>query len=449
MVKIGTIIMVVVGVILLGVLLTMGYIKAGPDEALIISGFRTKILTGNSGIRIPYLERVDRLGLSAFSVDVRTQDYVATKDYINLSVDGVVKVQIGSTDDLMKLAAKNYVNKDIEFMVDSIQDVLEGNLREIIGQMKLTEVVQDRQKFGEAVSANAKPDLERLGLEIISFNVQTMRDEKDLIKALGVENEVKIQKASAITKAESQKEIAMAQSIADEEANRARVLSSKRIAEQDNELSIRKAELLREANVKKAEAEASYLIEQERQRKEQEIVKAEANQEKTLREIEINRNLLVSERNNEEDAKLYARKQEAEGIKLVAEAKAESVKLEADAEAERIRKIGEAEADNIRKKADAMQAYGEAAKLEIILEAYTEMSKNIAEPLNNIDKITMYGEGNQTKLVEDITRSLNQVNDGVGESLGLDLKSIIMGMMGGKLVQANDVTPVTQVETDE
>ena len=449
MVKIGTIILVVVGVILLGVILTMGYLKAGPDEALIISGFRTKILSGNSGIRIPFLERVDRLSLSAFSVDVRTPDFVATNDYINLAVDGIVKVQIGSTDELMKLAAKNYVNKNIEYMVESVQDVLEGNLREIIGQMKLTDVVKDRQKFGEAVSANAKPDLEKLGLEIISFNVQTLRDEKNLIKALGVENEVKIQKASAITKAESQKEIAMAQSIADEEANRARVLSSKHIAEQNNELAIRQAELERESNVKKAEAEASYLIEQERQRKQQEIVKAEANREKSEREIEINRNRLVSERNNEEDAKLYAMKQEAEGIKLVAQAKSDAVKLEAEAEAERVRKIGEAEAENIRKKADAMQAYGEAAKLEIILEAYTEMSKNIAEPLNSIDKITMYGEGNQTKLVEDITRSLNQVNDGVGESLGLDLKSIIMGMMGGKLAQSNDVTPVTQVETDE
>ena len=165
--------------------------------------------------------------------------------------------------------------------------------------------------------------------------------------------------------------------------------------------------------------------------------------------LKINRNRLISERNNEEDAKLYAMKQEAEGIKLVAQAKSDAVKLEAEAEAERVRKIGEAEADNIRKKADAMAAYGEAAKLEIILEAYTEMSKNIAEPLNNIDSITMYGEGNQTKLLEDVTRSLNQVNDGVGDSLGLDLKTIIMGMMGGKLVQANDVTPVTEVETDE
>lgn len=436
----------VVVIILLAVIFTMGYIKAGPNEALMISGSRNKILIGNSGVRIPGLDRVDRLDLAAFTVDVRTPDFVATHDYINLSVDGVVKVQVGSDPAMLALAAKNYVNTSTEYMIESVQDVLEGNLREIIGQMKLTEIVQDRQKFGDSVKTNAVPDLHRLGLEIISFNVQTLRDANNVIEDLGIDNVVKIQKEAAISKAESKKEIAVAQSRADEEANRARVLAGKHMAEQNNELAIREAELLKDANIKRAEAEAAYQIEQESQRKAREIVTAEANQEKTLREIEIKRNLLVSERNNEEDAKLYAQVKQAEGIRELALAQAEAIKAEAGAEAERIAKIGEAEADNIRKKADAMAAYGEAAKLEIILKAYTEMSKHIAEPLNNIDSITLYGEGNQTKLVEDITRSLNQVNDGLGDSIGVDLKSLIMGMMGGKLAQPNDVTPAA---TDE
>lgn len=108
----------VVVIILLTVIFTMGYIKAGPNEALMISGSRNKILIGNSGIRIPGLDRVDRLDLSAFTVDVKTPDFVATHDYINLSVDGVVKVQVGADPEMLALAAKNYVNTSTEYMID-------------------------------------------------------------------------------------------------------------------------------------------------------------------------------------------------------------------------------------------------------------------------------------------------------------------------------------------
>lgn len=458
----------IVALIVLSSIINSGYVKAGPSEAIIITGSKQRILIGKSGLRMPILDRIDYLDLSAFSVDVKTPDFVATNDYINLKVDGVVKIQVSQDPELLKIAAKNYANVDREGMVASVQDVLEGNLREIIGQMKLTEIVQNRKMFGDNVTTNAVPDLKNLGLELLSFNVQSLEDANNVIDDLGIDNVVQIQKDAAISRAKSEKEIAIAKSSADQEANVARVDSAKKIAEQNSQLAIKEAELQKTANIEKAKAESAYQIEKETQRKQQEIVSGEANMEKSERDIAIGRNRIIAESNNKEDAELYAKQQEAMGLKAVADAEAEAserrakaeahnAKLKAEAEAESIAKLakanaqrisdeGKAEATAILEKAKAMEEYGEAAKLEIILEALVNMSKNVSEPLNNIDSITMYGEGNQSKLIEDVTTSLSQVNNGLSDSLGLDIKSILANLGGASLLTPRVVVDDTPAE---
>lgn len=461
----------VVAIVSIVTIINIGYIKAGPSEALIITGSKQRILIGKSGLRIPGLDRVDRLDLSAFSVDVKTPDFVATNDYIDLKVDGVVKIEVSQDPELLMIAAKNYANLERNDLIDSVQDVLEGNLREIIGQMKLTEIVQDRTLFNEKVWSNTAPDLQKLGLELLSFNVQSIKDANNVIADLGIDNVVQIQKDAAISRAISEKEVAIAQSTADEQSNMARVEASKKIAAQNSELAIKEAELDKLANTEKAKSEAAYEIELETQRKQKEIVTGEANREKSVRDIEIGRNRIVAESNNKEDAELYAKKQEAEGLKAVAEAEAEaserrakadahnanlkaetdakSIELIAKANAERIRAEGIAEANSILEKAKAMESYGEAAKLEVVLDSLVKMSANIAEPLNNIDSITMYGEGNQAKLVEDITKSIGQVNNGLSDSLGFDIKDILATLGGSALLSPKMITPTNDMTNHE
>ena len=214
------------------VLLLSGYVKASPDTAYIISGFRKKpkVLIGKAGIRIPYLEKKDELNLQLIPIDVKTSSAVPTSDYINISVDAAVNVKI--SDDLTKLglAAQNFLNKDSDYIASVAREVLEGNMREIVGKMRLEEMVSDRQKFAELVKENAEPDLAAMGLDIISFNVQNFVDKNGVIENLGVDNVVQIQKRAAISRAESEKEIEKAQANAKKEANEARIAAERDIA---------------------------------------------------------------------------------------------------------------------------------------------------------------------------------------------------------------------------
>ena len=220
---IGIIVAVVVLVILL--FMAIGYVKAPPDMAYIISGVKkkSKVVIGKASIRIPFFERLDKLNLRLIPIDVKTSNAVPTADYININVDATVNVKISNNPEKLRLAAENFLNKNTEYIAGVAREVLEGNVREIVGKMKLEEMVSDRQKFANLVKENAEPDLAAMGLDIISFNVQNFVDGNEVIENLGIDNIVKIKKAAAIARAESERDIKVAQASADKEANDAAV----------------------------------------------------------------------------------------------------------------------------------------------------------------------------------------------------------------------------------
>lgn len=466
---------VAVIIALLLLIFVAGYVKASPDTALIISGIRKdpKVLIGKAGIRIPFLERKDELNLQLIPIDVKTSNAVPTADYININVDATVNVKISDNEDRLKLAAQNFLNKNADYIARVAREVLEGNVREIVGKMALEEMVSDRQKFAMLVKENAEPDLAAMGLDIISFNVQNFVDGNGVIENLGVDNIVKIQKNAAISRAESEKEIAKAQANAKREANEAEVNAESEIAKKQNELAIQKAELKRESDIKKAEADAAYRIQEEEQRKTVEVTTAEANiakQEKEIllkqREAEVMEQALDAQvkkkaeaekfaKQQAADAELYQRQREAEARKFETEKEAEAMKARAEAqkftmeqeaegirtkglaEAEAIRAKAVAEAEGIEKKAEAMAKMGEAAVLEMYFKALPEVVKNAAEPLTSVDRITMYGDGNSTKLMKDIMGTVVQVTDGLKESTGVDLQAILSGFLAGKVASVS------------
>lgn len=327
-------------------------------------------------------------------------------------------------------------------------------MREIVGKMSLEEMVSDRQKFAQLVTENAKPDLAAMGLDIISFNVQNFMDDNDVIENLGVDNVVKIQKKAAISRAESERDIEKAKAMAEKEANDARVESETAIAEKNNNLEIKKSELEKISKAKKAEADAAYKIQEEKSRKEIEIVTADANIMRQEKEIELKRkDVEVTEqtldaqikkqaeaeryasqqkadadlykRQKESEANKYAKEKEAESTKYAMEQEAEGIRAKGVAEAEAIKAKGIAEAEAIEKKAEAMKQMGKASIVEMMCQMFPEAVKNAAAPLGNVGSITMYGEGNTTKLTKDIMNVVNQVSDGVKGSTGVDLAKML------------------------
>lgn len=466
---------IIVALIAIGTFLSASFVSASPGEIKVISGPKgQRVIHGKTGWKIPLLERVDKMTAEMVSIDARTSDFVPTNDFINVKVDAAVKVRIGTEKpELFKAATRNFLYKSTEVMADEVRDTLEGHLRAIIGQMELKEIIQDRATFSEKVQENATKDLEEMGLEIVAFNVQSVTDENGVIQNLGIDNTEKIRKDAAKAKAVAVQEIAEQQARSDKAANDARVAADLEIAQKNNELEIRKAELRVNAEITKAKADASYAIEQENQRKEIEKQRAEANivkQEKEAevkeREVRVKEQTLEAEIKKQAEAEKYKREQEAqasriereqkaqaekyealqqadalkakaEASKYAAEQEAISIKVKGEAEAEAIRLKLNAEAEGLDKKAEAMLKMKEAAVVEMLVKVLPDIAKAVAEPLKNVDSITMYGEGNSGKMVGDIMTSLDKVTNG----LGIDVRDLIKATLTGKAIGSSIQQP--------
>jgi flotillin len=317
--------------------------------------------------------------------------------------------------------------------------------------------------------------MEKLGIEVVNFNIQNFKDDAGTIENMGIDNVEQIRKNAQIAKANAQRDIAIATANAQEEANAIKVEAEKKIAEQNADLSVQQAEMQIKADTKKAEADAAYSIQQENQRKTIEVTKVNADIARREKEAELaEKDILIKEKKldaeirkqadamkyeaeQKAEAELIKRQKEAEAKKYEAEAEmvkrqreadaekylalqqAEARKAEAEAqrfameqEAEGIRAKGLAEAEAIEKKAEAQKKMGEASVLEMYLAALPEVVKNAAAPLACTDKIVMYGDGNSTKLVKDVMLSANQIVDGMKESTGIDLNAMLAGFVGGK-----------------
>lgn len=467
-----------IGILIVLIILASGYVKAPPDQAYIVSGLKkdAKILIGRAGIRIPFLERMDRLYLGQMTVDIKTEQSVPTNDFINVNVDAVAKVRISPTPEGIRLAAKNFLNKRAEDITLDLQDSLQGNMREIIGTLSLKEINTDRDSFSDQVMSKASKDMDKLGIEILSCNIQNVTDENGLIKDLGADNTSKIKKDAAIAKAQADRDIAIAQAEADKASNDARVLAETEIAQKNNELAIRRAELQKESDTKKAEADAAYEIQKQEQEKtiqtttvNAQIAKAEREAELRKQEVAIQQQQLEAEINKKADADRYAveqkaaadlskRQREAEAKKYELEMEAEARKAQAEKEAEAMRARAAAsryaaeqeaagiqakgaaeaaaiqakllaEAEGMEKKAEAYAKYNNAAVIEMLVSIMPQMAAEIAKPLSAIDKVNIYGGGTDGSGVGQFSGNaatvMQQVFDTMTEATGVDFRDIL------------------------
>lgn len=461
----GPVILVVLLVLLI---ITQGYVKAPPDHAYIISGLRKepRVLVGRAGLKLPFFEQLDKLYLGQITVDIKTDEYIPTNDFINVMVDAVAKVRMADDPAMLKLAMRNFLNKNSAKIAADLQDSLQGNMREIIGTLTLRAINTDRDSFSDQVMAKASKDMEKLGIEILSCNIQNVTDEHGLIQDLGMDNTSKIRKDASIAKAEAERDIAIAQAAADKASNEARVLAETEIAQKNNELAIKKAELQKASDTKKAEADAAYEIQKQEQQKtiqaatvNAQIAKAEREAELRKQEVAVQQQALEAEINKKADADRYAieqaaaadltrRQREAEAKKYEREKEAEAQKAQAEAqkyamlqEAEGIRAKGEAEAaaiqakalaeaEGMEKKAQAYQKYNHAAMAEMMMKVLPEIAGKIAQPLSQIDKITIIGGGNGAddgvgNIAGNVPVVMAKLFESMKEATGVDLAEIM------------------------
>ena len=452
-------------------LFILGYQKAPPDTAYIISGMgKRRILIGKAGWRMPFLERVDKISLQVLTVDVKTSEAGPTNEFINVMVDGVANVKISSDPELLEKAAESLLGMNQNQLIAMDTQVLEGNMREIVGSVGLKEMVQDRQGVAKKVTENVIPDMQKLGIEVVNFNIQNFRDNAGTIENMGIDNVEQIRKNAQIAKANAQRDIAIASSRAQEEANAVKVDSEKSIAAQNAELTVQQAEMQVKADTKRADADAAYSIQQENQRKTIEIARTNADIARREKEAELaEKEIAIRERKldaevrkaadarkyqaeREAEADLIRRQKDADARKYEAEMEAEARRAAAEAarfameqEAEGIRAKGLAEAEAIEKKAEAQRKMGEASVLEMYLAALPDIVKNAALPLTQTDKIVMYGDGNATRMVKDVMSSSSQVIEGLKEATGIDIPTLIAQFAPKKADEGGkDLIPQTE-----
>jgi len=465
----------VLAIIFVVIILTMGYVKAPPDHVYIISGGgkQPRYLIGKSGIRIPYLQRVDRLSLKMLSVDVKTTKTIPTLDYINIMVDSVAVVKIANIPEALARAAENFLNRDSDYINQMVVNVLEGNLREIIGSMRLVEIMNDRKTFAAKVQENALTDMQRMGLEIVSFNIQNIDDAGlGVIENLGIANTVAIQQNAQISKANAEKEIAVARAQANKVANDARIESETAIAEKNNALALKQAALKTEADTAAAKAEAAKGIEAQRQQRaintEQvnaEIAKADREAELRQKQVAVKEQELdatvkkqadadryaveqraqadLAAKQRQAEAELYTAQRKAEQVKAQAEADAQSTRVRGLAEADAVRAKGEAEAEAAKakgiaeaeamdKKAEALRKYGQAALAQQLIGVLPDIVTAASKPIEGIDAINIYSAvgseegGAPTSGVSAIApRSIRATFDMVKSVTGVDLADVM------------------------
>lgn len=456
-------------VVLIALFLSVSYIKCPPDMVYLISGIRkeAKVVTGTATLRIPFLERVDKIPLKLIQIDVKTKD-VPTNDFINVDVDAVANVRISTNPELIRIAAKHFLNQGTMEISSNVQQILEGNMREIIGQMNLVDLVNNKKLFSEKIQENAIDDIQKLGLEIVNLNVQNCTDDNGAIVDLGIDNLSRIQKDAKIAKANAEKEVKIAEALADEQGNKARIEADTNIAAQNKALAIKKAEFKKEQDTAKAEADAAYGIQEAQQLKTvneakvaAEVARAEKLAELKEKEVILKERELDSLVRKQADAERYAAevraqaekavkiqqaeadaemaKRDAEATIAIAQANKEAAILEAEgikaklmAEAEGIKAKGLAEAEGIKAKglaeAKAMQEKAKASEVtvaEMFFKVLPDIAKNVSEPLNGVDNITMYGGDQVSKFIGNNLQNVDKILEVAEKGLGINVQSLL------------------------
>jgi flotillin len=445
---IGVVTLVIVVILLIQ---TVGRLlrKVGPNQALIVYGAgNTRVITGGSHFVIPLYQRAQELSLELMSFDVAPSQDLYTTQGVAVNVEAVTQIKIRSDEQSIKTAAEQFLSKTQSDRENLIRLVMEGHLRGIVGQLTVEELVKDPENVGSKMLKTVTADMDKMGLEVISFTIKDVRDKNEYIVNMGRPQIAQIRKQADIAaalalrdtqiqQANAQREAAVSKSLADQERVKAEAESLALQAQSQRNLSLKRAEFDAEVKKQQATADKAYDIQSnvaqqqvvteairvtevekqgqikvqqaEIQRRELELqatiqkaAEAERRRIETIAEAERQRLMLEAQGQAEAAKARGVGEAEANKVRGFAEAEANRARGLADAEvirarglaeAEVIRAKGEAEADAMKVKAAAFHEYNQAAVLDKLLTGMPEIVRAIAEPLSKVDKVTIVSTG--------------------------------------------------------
>jgi len=393
------------------------YRKAGPHEALIVYGFRgTRIIKGHGTVIFPMIESCRGLSLELMSFDVAPEQDLYTRQGVAVTVEAVAQIKVKSDPESVTTAAEQFLTKNPPEREGLIRLVMEGHLRGIIGQLTVEEIVKQPEMVGERMRSTCAEDMNKMGLEVISFTIKEVRDKNEYILNMGRPDIARIkrdadvaaaeaERDTAIKRAEAQRAAAVARAMADQERVTAETLSQAKQAESQRDLEIKKATYLETVKKQQAQADKAYEIQTNvmQQQVIAESVKVrqiEKEQEIKVQDAEILRRERELIATVLKQAEIERRRIEAlaeaekQRLTIEAEGRASATRAQGEAEAEIVFKKGEAEARAMHVKAEAYQDYNQAAVVDKLITSLPEVVRALASPLANVDKITVVSTGN-------------------------------------------------------
>ena len=413
------------------------YRKAGPHEALVVYGFRgTRIIKGRGSVIFPMVENCKLLSLELMSFDVAPQQDLYTKQGVAVTVEAVAQIKVKSDPESIQTAAEQFLTKSPQEREGLIRLVLEGHLRGIIGQLTVEEIVKQPEMVGDRMRSTCADDMNKMGLEVISFTIKEVRDKNEYITNMGRPDVARIkrdadvaaaeaERDTAIKRAEALRAAAVAKAQADKERVLAETVSQAAQAEAQRDLQLKQANFLESVQKQKASADKAYEIQTNVMQQQVMAEQVKIEQVQKTGQIAVQEAEIV--RREKELIATVLKQAEIERcrIEMLAEAQKQKLTLEADgqaastratgeAEAEIIFKKGEAEARAMNVKAEAYQEYNQAAVIDKLIGNMPEIIKALASPLANVDKITIVSTGNgnsagMNKITGDVTAMAAQI----------------------------------------
>jgi flotillin len=436
------VIWIVVGLSVMAILFLISamarlYRKVGPHEALIVYGIRgRRVICGRGTVVLPMFENCRDLSLELMSFDVAPQQDLYTKQGVAVTVEAVAQIKVKSDTESILTAAEQFLTKSDQEREGLIRLVMEGHLRGIIGQLTVEEIVKQPEMVSDRMRSTCADDMNKMGLEVISFTIKEVRDKNEYITNMGRPDVARIKRDAdvaaveadrdtAIKRALAQRESAIAKAQADQERVAAETASLAKQAEAQRDLEVKKAQFLEVTKRQQAQADKAYdiqtnIMQQQVVAEQVKVMQVEKEQQVKVQEAEINRRekeliatvLKQAEIERQRIETLAA----AEKARLMAEAEgqASAIRQQGEAEAEIIFKKGEAEAKAMNVKAEAYQEYNQAAVVDKLITELPEVVKALASPLANVDKITVVSTGNgdaagMNKITGDIAKMAAQV----------------------------------------
>lgn len=470
----------VVLIVLIGLLIASRYKVAGPNEAFIVTGRKgkevrnpetgevssdlsgQKVVMGGGVFVIPFIQRLFIMDLSSRRISVQIRGAVSGQG-IKLNLEGVALVKVGGNEDSIRAAAQRFLVQQEEVETFT-QETLAGSLRSIVGSLSVEQIIRDRAAFAQRVADESEASLTGQGLVLDTFQIQDITDDGTYLNDLGRPEAARIQQTAAV-----------AEAVARQEAENARINAQQLIAIRERELMLKQAEIKAETDAANAQAAASgplaqadrdqaILAEQEKVAIRQAALKdrqldtevrkpADAARYRVETEAEGRKNAAIFQANAEKVAAIARAEAEAEKARLVgvgeksrrtalAEAEAiegakrgeaeksrriaeaEAVRAEGEAKAAAILATGQAEAEAMNRKADAYSRYNEAAVIEMLVSALPSIAEQVAAPLGSIEKLTVISTDGAGQVAKQVTNGVVQTVQMLRDTTGIDLTKL-------------------------